>query len=40
MMRHRKNLKQFVNPCRKAVAVTVLCLGSLLGQALAQGAAH
>src|SRR5580698_3487132 len=37
MMRHRKNLKQFVNPCRKAVAVTVLCLGSLLGQALAQG---
>jgi len=35
--RHGKELKQFVNPCEKAIAVAALCLGSLLGHALAQG---
>ena len=37
MMRHRENSKQFVNLCLKAIAIAALCLGSLLGQALAQG---
>jgi peptide/nickel transport system substrate-binding protein len=37
MMRGVKKLEQFVNPCGRTIAVTVLCLGSLLGQALAQG---
>ncbi len=37
MMYSREKLKQLVNPCAKAIAVAVLCLGSLLGQALAQG---
>src|SRR6204780_5145805 len=36
MMLHRENLKLFVNSCRKAIAVTVLCLGSVLGRAAAQ----
>jgi peptide/nickel transport system substrate-binding protein len=37
MISHRYNSKQFVNFCRKATAVTGLCLGSLLGQVLGQG---
>jgi peptide/nickel transport system substrate-binding protein len=37
MMRHRENFTQLINPCGRAIAVAVLCLGSLLGQALAQG---
>ncbi|MFZ0297246.1 MAG: ABC transporter substrate-binding protein [Candidatus Sulfotelmatobacter sp.] len=37
MSRRGKKLKQLVNPCGRAIAVVVLCLGSLLGQALAQG---
>ncbi|MGA8501993.1 MAG: ABC transporter substrate-binding protein [Candidatus Sulfotelmatobacter sp.] len=37
MMRRGEKLKQLVNPCGKVIAVTVLCLGSLLGQAPAQG---
>jgi peptide/nickel transport system substrate-binding protein len=35
--RHGKKLRELVNPCGKAIAVAVLCLGSLLGHALAQG---
>ncbi len=34
--RHETKLKQSVNPCGMVIAVAVLCLGSLLGQALAQ----
>jgi peptide/nickel transport system substrate-binding protein len=37
MKRHGKKLKQLINPCGKAIAVALLCVGSLLGQALAQG---
>jgi len=37
MKRHGKKLKQLVDPCGKAIAVAVLCLGSLLGRAPAQG---
>ncbi len=37
MKRHGKKLRELVNPCGKAIAVAVLCLGSLLGHALAQG---
>jgi peptide/nickel transport system substrate-binding protein len=37
MKRHRKNLKQPINPFRQAIAVAILCLGSFLGSALAQG---
>jgi peptide/nickel transport system substrate-binding protein len=36
MKRHENKLRQSVNPCRKAIAVAVLCLGSLLGHTLAQ----
>ncbi len=32
-----EKLKQLVKPCGKAIAVAVLCLRFLLGQALAQG---
>jgi peptide/nickel transport system substrate-binding protein len=34
---HGKRLKQLVSPCGTAIAVAALCLGSLLGHALAQG---
>ncbi len=37
MMRRGEELRKLVNLCGKAVAVAVLCLGSLLGPALAQG---
>ncbi len=37
MKRHTKKLGQPCNPCGKAIAVAVLCLGSLLGHAMAQG---
>jgi len=37
MMRREEKLKQSVSPCGKAIAVAVLCLGSLLAQAPAQG---
>jgi peptide/nickel transport system substrate-binding protein len=37
MKRHEKNRREMSNPCGKAIAVAVLCLGSLLGRALAQG---
>ncbi|MGC1977889.1 MAG: ABC transporter substrate-binding protein, partial [Candidatus Sulfotelmatobacter sp.] len=37
MMRRGEKLKQLVNPCGRAIAVAVLCLGFLLGQAPAQG---
>jgi peptide/nickel transport system substrate-binding protein len=32
-----KKLKQLITPCAKAIAVTVFCLGFLLGKVLAQG---
>jgi peptide/nickel transport system substrate-binding protein len=37
MKRHEDTLRKMVNPCGKAIAVAVLCLGSLLGRAVAQG---
>jgi peptide/nickel transport system substrate-binding protein len=37
MKRRGTRLEQSVNPCGKAIAVAVLCLGFLLGQARAQG---
>ena len=37
MKRHKNNLEGLMNPCGKAIAIAVLCLGSLLGHALAQG---
>ncbi|MGA8649009.1 MAG: hypothetical protein WB628_19355, partial [Candidatus Sulfotelmatobacter sp.] len=37
MMRRGEKLKQLVNRCGRAIAVAVLCLGFLLGQAPAQG---
>jgi peptide/nickel transport system substrate-binding protein len=36
-MSHRKYLKNITNLCGKAIAVAVLCLGFLLGHAVAQG---
>jgi peptide/nickel transport system substrate-binding protein len=37
-MKCRKNTsEEMANPCGRAIAVAVICLGSLLGQALAQG---
>jgi peptide/nickel transport system substrate-binding protein len=37
MKRHENNLKKMTNLCGKAIAVAVLCVGSLLGHAVAQG---
>jgi peptide/nickel transport system substrate-binding protein len=37
MIRRGEKLKEWMNPCRNAIAVAVLCVGSLLGHALAQG---
>jgi len=37
MIRRGEKLRKFVTPCGKALAVAVLCLGSLLGQVLGQG---
>jgi peptide/nickel transport system substrate-binding protein len=37
MMHHKNTLEKMVNPCGKAIAVAVLCLGFLLGHAAAQG---
>ena len=37
MKRHGAKSKQSVNPCGKAIALALLCLGSFLGHALAQG---
>ena len=37
MTRHKNILEELVNPCGKAIAIALLCLGSLLGRALAQG---
>jgi peptide/nickel transport system substrate-binding protein len=37
MKRHGKQLRKMANPCGKAIAVAVLCLGTLLGRAVAQG---
>jgi peptide/nickel transport system substrate-binding protein len=37
MKSHRKKGKEMAKPFGKAIAVAVLCLGSLLGQGLAQG---
>jgi peptide/nickel transport system substrate-binding protein len=36
MKRHKNMSKKMANPCGKAIAVAVLCLGFLLGQSLAQ----
>jgi peptide/nickel transport system substrate-binding protein len=37
-MKRQKNIfKKMPNPCGKAITIAVLCLGSLLGQALGQG---
>lgn len=37
MKRQKNNLEGLMIPCGKAIAIAVLCLGSLLGRALAQG---
>ncbi len=37
MKRHGNSFEKMANPCGKAIAVAVLCLGFLLGHALAQG---
>jgi peptide/nickel transport system substrate-binding protein len=37
MKRHENTLKQIISPCGKAIAIAVLCLGSLLGRGVAQG---
>ncbi len=37
MKRHKNSFAKMVNPCGKAIAIAVLCLGSLLGHAVAQG---
>jgi peptide/nickel transport system substrate-binding protein len=37
MKRHNNVFGKLANPCGKAIAIAVLCLGSLLGQAFAQG---
>jgi peptide/nickel transport system substrate-binding protein len=37
MKRHKNSFPKMVNPCGKAIAIAVLCLGSLLGHAVAQG---
>ena len=37
MTRHERNVEKMENRCGKAIAIAVLCLGSLLGHALAQG---
>jgi peptide/nickel transport system substrate-binding protein len=37
MKRHENSFEKMTNPCGKAIAIAVLCLGSLLGHALAQG---
>ena len=37
MKRHKQSFDKLANPFRKAIAIAVLSLGSLLGQALAQG---
>ena len=37
MKRHKNKLEKMANPCGKAIAVAVLCLGFLLGHAAAQG---
>jgi peptide/nickel transport system substrate-binding protein len=37
MKRHEKSLERLANVCRKTVAVAVICLGTLAGQAIAQG---
>jgi len=37
MTRHERNVEKMENRCGKAIAIAVLCLGSLLGRALAQG---
>jgi peptide/nickel transport system substrate-binding protein len=37
MKHHDRKLGKMANPCGKVIAIAVLCLGSLLGRALAQG---
>ena len=37
MNNHEQNSERLANPCGKVIAVAVLCLGFLLGQAAAQG---
>jgi peptide/nickel transport system substrate-binding protein len=37
MKRHENSLEKMMKPCGKAIAIAVLCLGSLLGHAAAQG---
>ena len=37
MRRHKRGFEQMTNTCGKAIAVAMLCLGFLLGHALAQG---
>jgi hypothetical protein len=37
MNNHEQNSERLANPCGKVIAVAVLCLGFLLGQAGAQG---
>ena len=37
MKRHDSNLTKLTSHCAKAIAIALLCLGCLLGQAIAQG---
>jgi peptide/nickel transport system substrate-binding protein len=37
MKRHNNSFTKPMNPCGKAIAIAVLCLGCLLGQSVAQG---
>jgi peptide/nickel transport system substrate-binding protein len=37
MKRHKNNFERMASPCGKAIAIAVLCLGTLLGHAVAQG---
>jgi peptide/nickel transport system substrate-binding protein len=37
MKRHNNRFANLTNPCGKAIAIAMLCLGCLLGQAVAQG---
>ena len=37
MTRHERRVGEMTSACGRAIAVTVICLGYLLGQAVAQG---
>ena len=37
MKHHKNSFTKLTNPCGKAIAIALLCLGCLLGHAVAQG---